>query len=72
MSGKPHRFHLKENAIPFAAQTPIPIPHHWKDEVKRQLEKDIEMGIIRRAPIGEPTEWCMRMVTVSKKDGTPR
>ena len=72
MSGKPHKFHLKENAIPFAAHTPIPIPHHWKDEVKRQLEKDTEMGIIRRAPIGEPTEWCMRMVTVSKKDGTPR
>ena len=62
----------KENAVPFAAHTPIPIPHYWKDEVKRQLEKDIEMGIIRRAPIGEPTEWCMRMVTVSKKDGTPR
>ena len=72
MSGKPHKFHLKENAIPFAAHAPVPIPHHWKDEVKRQLEKDIEMGIIRKAPIGEPTEWCMRMVTVSKKDGTPR
>ena len=36
--------------------------------MKRQLEKDIEMGIIRIAPI----EWCMRMVTVSKKDGRPR
>ena len=40
--------------------------------MKRQLEKDIEMGIIRRAPIGKPTDWCMRMVTVSKKDGTQR
>ena len=43
MSGKPHKFHLKGNAVPFAAHTSIPIPHHWKDEVKRQLEKDIEI-----------------------------
>ena len=63
MSEKPHKFHVKENAVPFATHTPIPIPHHWNDEVKRQLGKDIEMGIIRRASIGEPTEWCMRMVT---------
>ena len=70
MCGRPHKFHLKENAVSFAAHTPIPIPHHWRDEVKRQLEKDIEMGIFQRAPIGKSTEWCMRMVTVSKVDGT--
>ena len=38
--------------------------------MKRQLEKDIEMGIFQRAPIGKSTEWCMRMITVSKVDGT--
>ena len=48
MSGRPHKLHLKENA-----HTSITIPHHWKDKIKSQSEKDIEMGIIRRAPIGE-------------------
>ena len=70
MCGRPHKFHLKENADSFAAHIPIPIPHHWRDEVKRQLEKDIEMGIFQRVPIGKSTEWCKRMVTVSKVDGT--
>ena len=27
---------------------------------------------MRKAPLGEPTEWCMKMVTVPKKDGSPR
>ena len=72
MSGKPHKIHLKEGVIPFAAHTPIPIPHHWKEEVKTQLDRDVEMGIIQEAPIGEANEWCMRMVTVPKSDGSPR
>ena len=72
MSGKPHKIHLVDDALPFAAHTPIPIPHHWKDEVKRQLDEDVEKGILRKAPLGVPTEWCMRMVTVAKRDGTPR
>ena len=29
------------------------------------------MGIIRKAPAGETTEWCMRMITVAKKDSSP-
>ena len=72
MKGKPHKIHLKKDAIPYAAHTPIPIPHHWKDEVKSQLDRDEKMGIIRKAPLGEGSEWCMRMVTVPKSNGTPR
>ena len=60
----------KKNAVSFAAHTPI--SHVWRDEMKRQLEKHIEMGIFRRAPIVKPAEWCMRMETVSKIDGTER
>ena len=42
------------------------------EEVKEQLDEDVRLGIIREAPLGEPSEWCMRMVTVAKKDGKPR
>ena len=71
MYGKPHQFHLKDNAMPHAAHTPILILHHWKQDVKRQLDNDVRMGIIRKAPVGETTECRMRMVTVAKKDGSP-
>lgn len=50
----------------------MPIPHHWKQKVKEQLDQDEELGIIRKAPVGVATEWCMRMITVPKKDGSPR
>ena len=72
MSGKPQKLHIIDNATPYAAHSPIPVPHHWKEEVKIQLEKDVEMGILQKVPVGEPTEWCMRMVVVPKKDGKPR
>ena len=72
MSGKPQHIHLQPDAVPHASHSPIPIPHNWKKEVKNQLDKDVEMGILRKAPVGEPTEWCMNMVTVAKKDGSPR
>ena len=49
MSAKPHKFHLKEYTVSFAAQVPVPIPHHGKDEVKRQLEKDIQKAQIERS-----------------------
>ena len=72
MTGKPQKLHTADNATPYAAHSPIPIPRHWKEEVKIQLEKDVEMGILQRVLVGEPTEWCMRMVAVPKKDGKPR
>ena len=72
MSGPPQTLHLKENAIPYAATTPIPIPHHWKKKVKQQLDDDVSAGVLQKAPIGVVNEWCMRMVTVRKKNGDPR
>ena len=72
MPGKPEKLHILDNAIPYAAHFPIPVPHHRKQEVKIQLEKDVEMGILQKEPVRELTKWCMRMVVVSKKDGKPR
>lgn len=57
---------------PIAVHKPIPIPHHWKDAVKAQLDADVALGIIEPVPAGTPTTWCSRMITVPKKDGTPR
>ena len=72
MEGKPHRIHLLPGAIPYACHTPASVPKHWEKEVKSQLEEDVKRGVLQRAPPGEPTEWCSRMVVVAKKSGQPR
>ena len=55
-----------------AVHTPIPVPVHWRDKVKAQLDRDVQLGVIEPVPWGEPTTWCSRMVTVPREDGSPR
>ena len=57
MSTKPAHIHLKERAVPHAWHTPMPIPLHWKAQVKAALDQNVEKVII---------------TPVAKKDGTPR
>ena len=72
MEGEPYHIHLAPGAAPYACHTPAPIPKHWEDKVRAQLEEDVRRGVIERVPAGEPTEWCARMVVVAKKSGQPR
>ena len=71
-SGEPLKVHLKDNAVPYAVNTPIPVPHYWEKEIKEQLDNDESMGIIRKAPVGEANDYCARMLAVKKKSGRPR
>ena len=68
MSGRPLKIHLKPNATPKAYHTPIPVPFHWKKQVKEDLDMDVKLGTIEPVPQGTPTKWCSRMVCVGKKD----
>ena len=72
MSGPPLKIDVDPQITPSAVHTPIPVPVHWKDEVKAQLDRDVQLGVIEPVPWGEPTTWCSRMVTVPKEDGSPR
>ena len=72
MHGDPVKIHLQEGATPVAAHSPIPIPLHWRDQVKAGLDRDEALGVIERVPAGTPTTWCSRMVCVPKKDNSPR
>ena len=63
---------LRQDAIPYAIHTPIPIPLHWEDAVEKDLMKDVALGIIERVASTIPNIWCARMVVVPKKDGSPR
>ena len=72
MTGPPLKIDIDPNSTPVAVHTPIPVPVHWKEKVKDQLDRDVKLGVIEPVPWGEPTTWCSRMITVAKKDGSPR
>ena len=58
--------------MPRPAYWPATIAEHWTEEVKSSIEKDVQIGILKKVPFNEATEWCSRMVIVKKKDGRPR
>lgn len=72
MAGEPHGIHLLFDAVLNACHTPALISHHWEEEVKRQLDKDVRKGIIEPVPARKATVWCARMMAVAKKLGQPR
>ena len=72
MEGPPHHIHIMPNVKPIAFHTPLVVPKHWENEVKKQLQNDVKQGIIRKVPAGEATTWCSRMVVTAKKNGQPR
>ena len=72
MSGPPLKLRIDSDAEPVAHHSPIPVPVHWQDKVKADLDRDVRLGVIEPVPVGEPITWCHRMVVCSKKNGEPR
>ena len=61
-----------DSVKPFAAHTPAAIPIHWEEQVKKDLDRDVALGVIEPVPINTPVDWCARMLVVPKQDGSPR
>ena len=55
MTGKPMHINFKPHAKEHAVHVPIPVPFHWKRQVKKDLDRDVELGIIEPVPVGTPT-----------------
>ena len=72
MSGPPLRLMVNRDSEPVPHHTPIPVPIHWRDEVKAGLDRDVSLGVIEPVPIGTPVTYCHRMVICAKKNGKPR
>ena len=72
MTGADVEVTFNNGTVPSAVHTPIPIPHHWKKQVKEDLDRDVRLGIIEPVPQGSVTTWCSRMVVTAKKDESPR
>lgn len=64
----PMRIHLKEDAVPFAINTPRQIPYAFRDQFKAELDSMVTQGIIK--PTGdEPSDWRHPLVVVAKNKG---
>jgi hypothetical protein len=71
MDRPPMRLMVDLDAEPLAHHTPVPVPIHWKEEVKAGLDQDVRLGVLKPVPVGEPVTWCHRMVVCAKKNGKP-
>ena len=60
-----------KDAKPVAFHTPVKVQLNWSDQAKKDLDRDVSLGIIEPVPINTPTTWCARMVVVAKHDGSP-
>ena len=72
ITGTPLQLHMDPNANPVACHKIIPIPLHWHDKVKADIESDVRRGILERVPDNTPTVWQARMVITGKANGEPR
>ena len=58
MQGEAMNIVMNKSARPVANHIPTPVPIHWQEEVKRGLERDVEIGVLEKVPVNTPTEWC--------------
>ena len=73
MSGMPPLCILtRDNTEPHAIHKPARIPVHWLEDVRKDLERDVALGVIERVRQNTPVMWCARMHVVGKKDGKPQ
>ena len=72
MEGPPMKVMIEENSMPVAHHTPVPVPIHWQERVKADIEHDVALGVLEPVPVGEPVTWCHRMVVCTKKNDQPR
>ncbi|XP_066936345.1 uncharacterized protein [Clytia hemisphaerica] len=72
MTGPAMSLHVNPDATPHSIHTPLPVPIHWQDTVKKQLDDDVNLGVLEKVPFGEPSLWCHRMVLTRKPEGSPR
>ena len=54
MKGDPVPIIVKAGTKPYAANTPIQVPLHWKEQVKSDQDRDVALGVLEEVPINHP------------------
>ena len=73
MNGSPPcRLFVDAEAKPFAIHKSRPVPVHWQEQVKKDLDMDVRLGILEGPLMDDPAVWCAPMHVAEKKSGKPR
>ena len=72
MKCEPLELHVNPDAKPVAVHKPGLVPIHWQEQVLKDLERDVNIGVLEKVSPNTPVTWCSRMVVAAKSDGTPR
>ena len=57
MTGPAMSLHVNPEAAPRSVHTPLPVPIDWQEAVKKQLDDDVNLGVLEKVPFGEPSLW---------------
>ena len=71
-AGPPMKIFLDNGATPVRCTKPVPVPLHFRDQVKKDLLADKQRGVIERVPLGVKPTWMAKMLIKPKKNGRPR
>lgn len=66
MAGPPMKIQIKPGTVPVKKYRAAPIPFHWQDRVREQLDAMVKKDIVEKVPIGEVPDWILSMVVVPK------
>ena len=72
MKCEPLELDVNPDAKPVAVHKPGLVPIHWQEQVFKDLERDVKIGVLEKVSPNTPVTWCSRMVVAAKSDGTPR
>ena len=50
--GPPMKIHTHPDAVPVVVHKPVPVPLHYREEVRAQLRADIQRGVLRKVGPG--------------------
>ena len=50
------RLMVEPDAEYVATHIPIPVPIHWRDEGKADIDQDVSLGVLEPVPVGEPVK----------------
>ena len=72
MHGPPLELHTDPNVKPQTIYTPASVPVHWKEQVEKDIRRDVALGVLEEVPENTPVTWCHRLVVCRKHNGEPR
>merc|ERR1712079_727894 len=72
MHGPELELHVDPTVKPHVCHTPAPVLAHWEKQVKADLQRDVDLGVLEKVGPNVPVTWCARMILQRKHNGDPR